>query len=81
MSMPTADDLKAQLADASSATIYVDAGETEPTEDELTALLADGIHAEWDAVRGKLAVRVATEDEIPAPEAAPEPEPEPEPTY
>lgn len=74
-----ADVLKHQLDNSESATIYVPLESGEPPSDaELQALLADGIHAEYDAVRGALAVRKATDDEIaeaPAetPTAAPPP--------
>ena len=57
--------LKAALAAATTTTIYVDADE--PSEADVAGLLADGIHAEWDVVRGKLAVRLAAEDEMAPP--------------
>jgi hypothetical protein len=57
--------LQSQLTASTATTIYVplDDGDV-PTEDELHALLGEGLHAEVDVVRNALAVRAATEDEI-----------------
>lgn len=67
--------LQSQLAASTATIIYVplDDGDT-PTDDELHALLAEGLHAEVDVVRNALAVRKATEDEV-AEAKAPEPAP------
>lgn len=61
-----ADVLKHQLDNAESSTIYVplEDGADTPTDDELKALTAEGIHAELDVVRNALAVRKATDEEI-----------------
>ena len=68
---PFTADLKAKLAASQSATIFVPLeGGGPPTDDELKALAADGLHAEHDAVRDALAVRAATEDEIAAAKGA-----------
>lgn len=68
-----------QLESSTSTIIYVplDGGDA-PSDAELKALMAAGLHVEHDAVRDALAVRKATEDEIaeasaPAAEAAPAP--------
>jgi hypothetical protein len=63
--------LQSQLDASTATTIYVplDDGDA-PTDDELHALLAEGLHAEVDVVRNALAVRKATEDEIAEAKAA-----------
>lgn len=68
------DTLRHQLDASTSATIYVpvDDGDT-PTDDELKALLANGLHVELDVVHGALAVRRATDDEIAEATAPPPP--------
>jgi hypothetical protein len=68
--------LKSQLAASTSSTIYVPLEDGDaPSDDELHALLAEGLHAEVDVVRNALAVRTATDDEMPAASAPATPAP------
>lgn len=60
-------DLKAKLAAGQSTIVYVPLeGGDAPTDAELAALLAEGLHVETDVVRDALAVRAATDDEMAA---------------
>lgn len=78
-SLPSADELNQALEESESSTVYIDLGEgaTAPTDEELAALVSEGLHAEFDVVRQKLAVRKASDDEVAQTAAESEPEPEP----